>query len=264
MAFACALMFSDFYGHKDLLLCTTIVIILITIYVQGGLTVPLLHYLGIRTGVKEHMVNRKQEGDFERRYIYPLVLTGGGGGGGSSASGGSSGGGGVEPGVISGDPEDTSRPYRKHGISRHRHAHLAQRRHRRHSNYTPNNSQQHGRNRESDISMDQGPFSWMLGDAATPLNTGPGLRTKDQDIFSPYFHHTVHFASCDSINKGSKSTYTHNTNANSGYTGTDSVVDNNGLPPLRVHCQHQPLLSGEAQPPSSGGGSYATEPSPKE
>lgn len=94
VAFAFAMMFSDVYGNRSVLLTTTISIIMLTIFVQGGLTVHLLRYLGIKTGVtnRPNRTSSKtpqggrspnhSEGvpahgmmtDFEQKYIYPLVL----------------------------------------------------------------------------------------------------------------------------------------------------------------------------------------------
>jgi NhaP-type Na+/H+ or K+/H+ antiporter len=51
VAFACANIFPDEKGNRAIIICTTMVIALVTILVKGGLTVRMLKYLEIPTGV---------------------------------------------------------------------------------------------------------------------------------------------------------------------------------------------------------------------
>ena len=53
VAFACAQVFPDANGHRDVFLVTTMLLVLITVFTMGCGTVPMLNKLGIRTGVNE-------------------------------------------------------------------------------------------------------------------------------------------------------------------------------------------------------------------
>ena len=90
VAYACARDFPNLYGHRDAFVTTTMVIVLFTIVIMGGGTVPLMDHLNIRTNVdeKEYMrkwhTQRKLKGRFHRfeyHYIYRLVVRRGRGGG---------------------------------------------------------------------------------------------------------------------------------------------------------------------------------------
>ena len=73
VAFACCLNFPT--ENRNLVICTTTVIILWTLFVQGSLTEPFLKCLGIPINVdtKQLEIEYKDQ-DFERKYIYPLVI----------------------------------------------------------------------------------------------------------------------------------------------------------------------------------------------
>lgn len=51
VAFALAYIFPNEEGNRQLVLCTTAFVIVITIIVMGGLTEPLIHLVGVKTGV---------------------------------------------------------------------------------------------------------------------------------------------------------------------------------------------------------------------
>ena len=81
VAFACALIFPQSNGNRNLVICTTTVIILITIFVQGSLTETIVKFLGISCNVDPTSFLAELESgkdikdyDFERRYLYPLIV----------------------------------------------------------------------------------------------------------------------------------------------------------------------------------------------
>lgn len=51
VAFACAQVFPDANGHREVFLVTTMVIVLLTVFTMGSATVPVLKYLDIQIGV---------------------------------------------------------------------------------------------------------------------------------------------------------------------------------------------------------------------
>merc|ERR1711871_592759 len=53
VAFACAQVFPDANGHRDVFLVTTMLLVLITVFTMGCGTVPMLNKLGIQTGIDE-------------------------------------------------------------------------------------------------------------------------------------------------------------------------------------------------------------------
>lgn len=84
VAYACAREFPDVYGHRDEFIAATMVIVIITIVLMGGLTESLMDFLGIRMNVDndEYMKSwhqqRKLKGrflHFEYHWIYRFVVT---------------------------------------------------------------------------------------------------------------------------------------------------------------------------------------------
>jgi NhaP-type Na+/H+ or K+/H+ antiporter len=51
VAFALAYLFPDDYGHRNIIMCSTTVVILVTIFIQGGLTEEAIRALGIPTNI---------------------------------------------------------------------------------------------------------------------------------------------------------------------------------------------------------------------
>ena len=78
VAFACAYAFPT--ENRNLVMCTTTVIILITIFIQGSLTESFVKMLGISMNVDagkvladlDYGIDNKGH-DFERKYLYPLI-----------------------------------------------------------------------------------------------------------------------------------------------------------------------------------------------
>lgn len=82
-AYACARDFPNLYGNRDIFVSTTMAVVLFTVVIMGGATLPLMERLGIATGVdeaqymKEWRQQRKPKGwwhRMERRLIYPLAI----------------------------------------------------------------------------------------------------------------------------------------------------------------------------------------------
>jgi NhaP-type Na+/H+ or K+/H+ antiporter len=44
-------LFPDDYGHRNIIMCSTTVVILVTIFIQGGLTEEAVRVLGIPTNI---------------------------------------------------------------------------------------------------------------------------------------------------------------------------------------------------------------------
>ncbi|KAL3905041.1 MAG: hypothetical protein SGILL_009836 [Bacillariaceae sp.] len=85
VAYACARDFPDLYGNQDEIVAATMVIVLVTIIIMGGLTEPLLYLLDIRMGVndeeymKEWRLRRTLKGpfhEFERKFVHDVVVRG--------------------------------------------------------------------------------------------------------------------------------------------------------------------------------------------
>lgn len=82
VAYALSNIFPDEYGNQNLIVGTTMIIVLITVFVFGGLTIDVLKGLGLQTGVDmEPYLSRLQAYyipnrfvKWEHRYIYPYVL----------------------------------------------------------------------------------------------------------------------------------------------------------------------------------------------
>jgi NhaP-type Na+/H+ or K+/H+ antiporter len=82
VAYACARDFPDLYGNNDEVVAATMVIVLITIIIMGGVCEPLLYMLGIRMDVndeeymKEWRMRRSLKGpfhEFEKTFVYDIV-----------------------------------------------------------------------------------------------------------------------------------------------------------------------------------------------
>jgi len=84
VAYALSNVFPDDFGNRDLIINTTMVIVLITIFVKGGLTSAALSYLKIEVNVnprqyikklkKIYLTKRNRFLHFEEKYVYPIVL----------------------------------------------------------------------------------------------------------------------------------------------------------------------------------------------
>ena len=76
VAFSCSLNFPT-NENRNIVICTTTCIILITLFVQGSITETFLKCLGIPTNVdtKQFEIEYKNQ-DFERKYLYPLIVRG--------------------------------------------------------------------------------------------------------------------------------------------------------------------------------------------
>lgn len=59
MAYASANLYPDTTGHASEIAATTTVIIIYTLYVHGGLTIQMCHWLGISTGVDAAAMSAK-------------------------------------------------------------------------------------------------------------------------------------------------------------------------------------------------------------
>lgn len=80
VAFACATVFPNDKGNRDVFLITTMIIVLLTVFVMGTATVPVLKYLDIRVGVNEQSFKAPPPSDctksvleFDRRHIMPYL-----------------------------------------------------------------------------------------------------------------------------------------------------------------------------------------------
>lgn len=87
VSYACANIFSNVNDHQPYILATTTAIAMITLFVQGSLSLPTMKLLHIETGV-EHKSNNlsnspllspnriviKSLNDFEKKFIYPLGI----------------------------------------------------------------------------------------------------------------------------------------------------------------------------------------------
>jgi len=51
VAFALSYLFPDDYGHRNIIMCSATVVILVTIFIQGGLTEKAVRTLGIPTNI---------------------------------------------------------------------------------------------------------------------------------------------------------------------------------------------------------------------
>lgn len=51
VAFALSYLFPDDYGHRNIIMCSATVVILVTIFIQGGLTEEAIRALGIPTNI---------------------------------------------------------------------------------------------------------------------------------------------------------------------------------------------------------------------
>mmetsp|Transcript_23901 Transcript_23901/g.24496 ORF Transcript_23901/g.24496 Transcript_23901/m.24496 type:complete len:590 (-) Transcript_23901:340-2109(-) len=84
VAYACANIFPDNNGNREVMVCTTMVIALITIFLKGGFTVKMLEILGIQRDVDPgpYVEKLKKQAKpyrfllWEQKYIYPIVIKG--------------------------------------------------------------------------------------------------------------------------------------------------------------------------------------------
>eukprot|EP00602_Paraphysomonas_sp_CaronLab_P002759 CAMPEP_0185025184 /NCGR_PEP_ID=MMETSP1103-20130426/8241_1 /TAXON_ID=36769 /ORGANISM="Paraphysomonas bandaiensis, Strain Caron Lab Isolate" /LENGTH=601 /DNA_ID=CAMNT_0027558333 /DNA_START=54 /DNA_END=1856 /DNA_ORIENTATION=- len=84
VAYACANIFPDEKDNRDVIVCTTMVVALITIFVKGGFTIKMLELLGIPRGVDpgpyvEKLKKQAKPYKFllwEEKWIYPWVIKG--------------------------------------------------------------------------------------------------------------------------------------------------------------------------------------------
>lgn len=79
VAFSCSNIFPDMYGHRDVIICTTTSIILITTFLQGLLIVPVISIAQVAIGSSSsnNCTSRMKTTSplhVEERYIYPLVI----------------------------------------------------------------------------------------------------------------------------------------------------------------------------------------------
>lgn len=82
VAYACANIFPDENGNREVIICTTMVIALVTIFVKGGFTIKMLELLGIQRGVDpapyvEKLKKMAKPYKFllwEQKHIYPWVI----------------------------------------------------------------------------------------------------------------------------------------------------------------------------------------------
>ena len=81
VAYVCALIFPNENGHREDFIVTTMVIVLVTVFVMGGLTDPMLRYLGIPTGVSANSLDlppatgarARALARFEEKWIAPCL-----------------------------------------------------------------------------------------------------------------------------------------------------------------------------------------------
>jgi NhaP-type Na+/H+ or K+/H+ antiporter len=59
VAYASANLYPDTTGHASEMAATTTVIIIYTLYVHGGMTIQMCHWLGIQTGVDAAAMSSK-------------------------------------------------------------------------------------------------------------------------------------------------------------------------------------------------------------
>lgn len=84
VAYACANIFPDNNGNREVMVCTTMIIALLTIFIKGGLTVKMLEFLGIQRDVDPapYVEKLKKQAKpyrfllWEQKYIYPIVIKG--------------------------------------------------------------------------------------------------------------------------------------------------------------------------------------------
>lgn len=84
VAYACANIFPDINHNREVVVCTTMVISLITIFIKGGFTIKMLELLGIQRGVDpgpyvEKLKKMAKPYKFllwEQKNIYPWVIKG--------------------------------------------------------------------------------------------------------------------------------------------------------------------------------------------
>lgn len=84
VAYACANIFPDNNGNREIMICTTMVIALLTIFLKGGFTVKMLEILGIQRDVDpgpyvEKLKKQAKPYKFllwEQKWIYPIVIKG--------------------------------------------------------------------------------------------------------------------------------------------------------------------------------------------
>ena len=78
VAFSCSNIFPNSSGHREVIICTTTLIILITTFVQGMLIIPAINAAKVSIGVPDSTdaskLIMKSPPHIEERFIYPLVL----------------------------------------------------------------------------------------------------------------------------------------------------------------------------------------------
>ena len=78
VAFSCSNIFPNTSGHREVIICTTTSIILITTFIQGMLIIPAINIAKVNIGVSD--INDSSEKviksppHIEKRFIYPMVI----------------------------------------------------------------------------------------------------------------------------------------------------------------------------------------------
>lgn len=84
VAYACANIFPDDKGHRNVIITSTMMIAILTIFINGGLTINALKFFNIETGVDftPYVESLKKVAKpykflvWEQKYIYPYVIRG--------------------------------------------------------------------------------------------------------------------------------------------------------------------------------------------
>lgn len=79
VAYACSNIFPNQYERRELILCTTTAIILITIFLQGPFIVPVVNLAKVKVGVDSTAGREGRDNiklNMEETFIYPLVIKG--------------------------------------------------------------------------------------------------------------------------------------------------------------------------------------------
>jgi NhaP-type Na+/H+ or K+/H+ antiporter len=73
VAYASANLYPDTTGHASEMAATTTVIIIYTLYVHGGMTIQMCHWLGIQTGVDAAAMSAKVSGRKFYLILYKII-----------------------------------------------------------------------------------------------------------------------------------------------------------------------------------------------